>query len=306
MPVHVVRRFGALMPSLSPRMSIAQAMDIVFGEQETLVNRDVDGDYFHGAVRSHQGGDAAAAARIESSWSEEPLDAASARRLTEQIRTAPRQVCLLLLEAHERRAWVILGYVRWEDYVATEFGFSRSRSYELLDQGRVILALQQAAGIAEIPDISGYAAGQIKRDLPEIKERIRAQTAGVSGEAAMQQALDVVELYRTQTKARVGADRVVAASSGGTVVAAPGVSEVVAAPAAGGTLHHGLDPGCSLHEVMVWLADLPPAPVVVSRIPDLSAYDTVDVRQIVRWLGEFATELDRRRPPCSEAARRAG
>lgn len=56
----------------------------------------------------------------------------------------------------------------------------RSRSYQLLDQGRVIHALADAAGkVSTDVDISEAQAREIKDDLPtvtaEIRERVEAR-----------------------------------------------------------------------------------------------------------------------------------
>jgi hypothetical protein len=73
------------------------------------------------------------------------LDECGARQLTSRIRAAVGDVCLLLLEAHQRRAWVSLGYRTWQEYVRYELNLSRSRSYELLEHGRVVQALEAPA-----------------------------------------------------------------------------------------------------------------------------------------------------------------
>jgi len=87
-----------------------------------------------------------------------PLTRTAARDLTDRIKRAATQICLLLLEAHDGRAWSSLGYRSWEAYARQEFRMSRSRSYELLDQARVLQAVRSAAEISAIPDISAYAA----------------------------------------------------------------------------------------------------------------------------------------------------
>src|SRR5919106_4677116 len=73
------------------------------------------------------------------------IPAEAARELTNRIKTGLEgifdqiyEVEQLLLEAHNRRAWQALGYKTWEEYVKTEFDLSRRRSYQLLDQARVI------------------------------------------------------------------------------------------------------------------------------------------------------------------------
>ena len=286
-PDPVMKAFWPHLPWLSATMSIRQAIDIVFAEQESILREAgaLSGEYGDGRLALRPGGGPAIPARVREFASMEPLDEAGARRLTEHIRTATRQVCLLLLEAHERRVWVVLNYTRWEDYVATEFGFSRSRSYELLDQGRVILALQEAACLTQIPDISGYTASQIKHCLPEITENIRARVQDGGGEVSMRHVLDVVERYRVQAKT-------------GTLIEG---SE--ASGSHGGGSDRAKDPGLNrvpLHEITAWLANLPPVEVVVGRIRKLNRYDPVAVERAARWLSEFATELDLRRTEPTE------
>jgi hypothetical protein len=71
-------------------------------------------------------------------------DAAEARELTEQIKGSVEKTWRLLLNAHEWNAWAALGYDTWESYVRAEFGIGRSRSYQLLDQGRVVREIEAA------------------------------------------------------------------------------------------------------------------------------------------------------------------
>lgn len=281
-PESVMRAFWPQLPWLSATMSIRQAIDIVFAEQESILRAAgaLSGDYGDGRTPVRPGPVVSVPARIRAFAAMPPLDEAGALRLTENIRTATRQVCLLLLEAHERRVWVVLNYTRWEDYVASEFGFSRSRSYELLDQGRVILALQEAACMTQIPDISGYTASAIKHCLPEITEKIRERVEG-GGAVPMRHVLDVVGLYRARAKA---------------LSAAVDADEAVGSP--NGSAEGRKDPGLNripLHEITAWLANLPPVEVVMGRIGRLNRYDPVAVERAARWLSAFAAELDLRR-----------
>src|SRR2546423_10056480 len=110
-------------------MAIRNAISIVLREQEPLLR-----------FRPPQGSSPDDAEDIR-----EPLDERTAGVLTDRIRHAKEQVCLLLLEAHERRAPAALGYRSWGDYVRMELGLSRRRSYELLDQARVVRTAQDAA-----------------------------------------------------------------------------------------------------------------------------------------------------------------
>jgi hypothetical protein len=107
------------------------------------------------------------------------LDERGARELTDRIRGDAGRLCMLLLEAHERRAWSALRYPTWELYVRREFALSRSRSYELLDQGKVVRAVEEAAGVSGIPDISAHAASQLKHHIAELAEDVRIRTRGL-------------------------------------------------------------------------------------------------------------------------------
>lgn len=75
-----------------------------------------------------------------------------ARDLTERIKASVQQVWDLLVEAHERRAWVALGYGTWAEYVKQEFGVSKAYSYRLLDHGYLVREIQEATGGSPIGD----------------------------------------------------------------------------------------------------------------------------------------------------------
>jgi hypothetical protein len=103
------------------------------------------------------------------------ISEADAKDLTIRIRDGLGEFPLLLLEAHEKRAWIPLRHRSWEQYVRLEFSLSRSRSYELLDQARVVRALRLAAGTQRIPPISALAAIEIKPLLGEVVDELREQ-----------------------------------------------------------------------------------------------------------------------------------
>lgn len=108
-----------------------------------------------------------------------PMDKAEAQAITDRIRKAVDGLWQLLLEAHDRRAWRALGHGSWEAYVNAEFGMTRQHSYRLLDQGRVIHAIEEAAGkVSPMGDISERDARDLKPVLPkvaaEIKQRVKA------------------------------------------------------------------------------------------------------------------------------------
>ncbi len=204
----------------------------------------------------------------------QPLDEVGARELTERIRSATQQVCMLLLEAHDRRAWSPLGYRTWERYVQREFGLSRSRSYDLLDQGRVIRELRAAAGVSGILDISAYAATQIKPYLPEVTRNIRDRAAGQPRDRLIEMIGDVVR----QQRARIGALRGAGRARPLTMVAADG-----------GDL-------TQLYAAIQCLAAMPPAVDTAAQIPDGAGHMKA-AEPALQWLKEFVDEWRRKGRP---------
>jgi len=78
-----------------------------------------------------------------------PVDAAGARELTEQLRTAIEDVRAAVLvlarrvrAAHQARVWTVLEYPSWSAYALAEFGIGRSTAYRLLDLAAVAEAIE--------------------------------------------------------------------------------------------------------------------------------------------------------------------
>jgi hypothetical protein len=125
-----------------------------------------------------------------------PCTKAQAKTLTKRIRDGVDQVWSLLLEAHERKAWAALGYTTWADYVNAEFDMSRQNSYLLLDQGRAVRAIEEAAGVKHAGQISQRDAVAIKADLPAVTDEIRSRVA--SGEKPEKVAVEVIAAKRAE------------------------------------------------------------------------------------------------------------
>jgi hypothetical protein len=140
-----------------------------------------------------------------------PLTEKEAVALTGRIRKAVDNLWALLLEAHDRRAWKALKYATWEAYVAAEFSMSRTRSYQILDQGRVIEAIRQVTGdLSTAGRQSEKGRGGTRtlsavdlnvdiseRDARDIKDDLAAVTAEIStrvgqGEPPQKAATDVI------------------------------------------------------------------------------------------------------------------
>jgi hypothetical protein len=247
-------RLGDHVATLSARMTITEAIDAVLREQESWL-----------AGRSHAQSPMRAGGRVRSgSPLAEPLDAAAARVLTESIKGADQSLCRLLLEAHERRAWRALGYSTWERYIKQELNMSRSRSYELLDQGRALRAIEAAAGASDVIYISTYAALQLKPHLAAVAEQVRSETRLVAAPQVPAVVSRIVDEFRQRSAA--ARDR--------------RVRRVRVEPPA--------DVSADLQQAIDFLARMPPVEEV---LPFLEADDVAwlpGLPDAIRWLSELA------------------
>lgn len=127
----------------------------------------------------------------------QPLDEAQARELVQQFRDHLDSAWVVLLRLHEGRAWLSLGYETWESFVTAEFAMSRQRAYQLLDQGRVVRAIEEASvstmvdtlatesvsPVGETPKshnrfgITEREARRLKPDLHLIKQEVEEEVA---------------------------------------------------------------------------------------------------------------------------------
>jgi hypothetical protein len=290
-------RLSRFVAGIAPAMSISDAMQRVFRAQQRYVGASpVEGDFEVIASEAPGQGSRPSlpALRVQTGdCSACPLDEAGARSLTMRIREATREVCLLLLEAHQQQAWRALGYESWSAYVHEELGMSRSRSYELLDHARVIRTLQAAADTTEVPELSPYMARQIKPRLDDVVANLRRRLAASperSVPARMSIILSTVEEQRRRIarQAVSGPDRSAPdealdaeASRRGDVLALP--------PRTDG------DCGLSrLRDALDSLRAMPPAGDMAQLAPRDPQELVREVQRAARWLAAFADELSER------------
>lgn len=160
------------------------------------------------------------------------LTRGEAQALTDRIRDSVQQAWSLLLEAHERRAWAALGYDRWEDYIGAEFAMGRRRSYQLLDQGRVIREVAAACRPRATPEtvddpepceqmftpeITEAEARDIKPVLPLVVEAIRERTADATPEQVPGIVRSIVREHRTPVHNPIAAAKAEAAARPGII-----------------------------------------------------------------------------------------
>lgn len=130
------------------------------------------------------------------------LSKSEAKSLTDKIRKSVDGLWALLLEAYERKAWKALEYKTWESYVKAEFDMSRRRSYQLVDQGRVIRAIKEVTGenVQHVAQISARDVDAVKDELPTVTTEIESRIS--QGETPDKAVSDVVSERRAEKQAR--------------------------------------------------------------------------------------------------------
>lgn len=72
------------------------------------------------------------------------MTASEARALTNEVRADTERLWAKLLQLHSEDAHTALGYDSWAAYCAEEFGFGRSRAYQILDAAKVVAVLGES------------------------------------------------------------------------------------------------------------------------------------------------------------------
>jgi hypothetical protein len=132
-----------------------------------------------------------------------PLNNEQAKQLTHSIRDAAEVIWILIARAHAGKAWKALGYDSWEEYVKEEFNMSRSRSYQLLDQAKVITAIEEALPEGSKITMSEAAARELRTVLEEAIPEIRKATENLEGEEAVKVTEEILAKYREKAHADV-------------------------------------------------------------------------------------------------------
>jgi hypothetical protein len=284
--VQLARRFERAVGGLTEGMSIADALEVVFAAQGHVMHANPDSHLAaprqglasapglhlstYGETVSTRSNDACVQFGVGQA---QPLLPEEARALTDRIKTARHQVSVFLVEAHERKAWSVLGYRSWGAYVRVEFRLSHSRSYELLDHGRILLDLMSAARLSGIPDISPYAAAQIKPRLVELTAEIRERSDRLTEAQAHQLVTNLVRSARfprsEEPPVEMAVSRRARASEGATL------SPI-----------RLVDPA-ALISAINHLAGLPPAAIVAASLTasDVSALRAIP--RVTKWLAEL-------------------
>lgn len=294
----LAQSLGSSVITIAAGTPISAAMEAVFREQEALLGQRtarVGEGAGRFAAREQHGRDAgsdstgAGASELRQP-ALPPLSLREAQVLTARIKSEMNQACLLLAEAHDRRAWKVLGHKTWEHYVRKEIGYSRSRSYEILDQAKAIRSIQAAVGTTKVPEISAYAARQIKPYLPELSNEIRKAIDDAPSQDP-EQCMAIVNEVIATARFRGGRQR----------------PSQPAVPSAQVTASLESD---RLFSTIRYLAQLgPPSPQLVSAVTGDADWIRA-TRTAIAWLQQLASRLDTRQafPPAkllASAAHRA-
>lgn len=123
-----------------------------------------------------------------------------AKAITARIYTRTGELWALLEEARDRKAWSVIGYTSFEDYMRTEFDLSQRYANRLINQGQVIRRLSAAAG-ADVR-VSERQARDIASNIDAVAAQVAEAANGAADPAAA--AVEVVEAVRAP---RVEAER---------------------------------------------------------------------------------------------------
>lgn len=136
-----------------------------------------------------------------------------AHDVTAKIKAYAGVAWILLLEAHNRQAHKAMGYASWSDYVLAEFDMSRSRSYQLISQAKVIIELTEAVStdvdidVSTLVDISEAEARDLAPVIDEAKAAVTEATEALHAEATPQDVEAAVRASLDATRAAIVAKR---------------------------------------------------------------------------------------------------
>ena len=140
-------------------------------------------------------------------------------------------------------------------------------------------------GLSGIPDISPYAAAQIKPYLAEVTEMIRARSAGLAPEDVAQVALQTVREVRSRlNEERRAPERFEVLS---TDVSADHVDITTErSPQRAGVEYASVDL-TRFYAAVDALSNMPPVTETVLRVLDDHSHDLANLAAALGWLAEF-------------------
>jgi len=103
------------------------------------------------------------------------LNKREAQELTTRIKATANGLWMLVSEAHDRQAWRALGFESWKAYAVTELEMSESRSFQLIDTGRVMKAIGEVVNpeALDIVTVTARETQKVKPHLSTFKTTVR-------------------------------------------------------------------------------------------------------------------------------------
>lgn len=102
--------------------------------------------------------------------------------ITNSIKSTGVALYVLIQRAHAGKAYKALGYSSFGDYVTQEFEISTSRAYQLLNLAETIRVIEEVTPANTEIRLTEAQARDIKRELPNITEKIEQETEGKTPE----------------------------------------------------------------------------------------------------------------------------
>jgi len=105
-----------------------------------------------------------------------------ARDLTDRIKAALTAAWDLIVEAHETRSWVVLGYPSWDDYCAQEFDAVHRLRLPRDERTETVLLMRDAGmSTRAIASATGLSKSTVAREAAGVPDGTRAPVAGSDG-----------------------------------------------------------------------------------------------------------------------------
>lgn len=133
-----------------------------------------------------------------------PLSETEARALTTEIQQQTIRLWMLVGEAHDRKAWAALGYEDWKQYVTQELQMSESRSYQLLDQARIMSELAKAGvDTKAIEPPPARVVQRVKGDIKGVRRVVKKalREGGIDDQSIILEALRSLAAEHTPARA---------------------------------------------------------------------------------------------------------
>jgi hypothetical protein len=124
------------------------------------------------------------------------LSTDEAKELTNTIKTQTNVLYLLIARAHAGKAHKALGYSSFQEYIKQEFNYSKSYAYKLLDQAKIIDAIEEVMPEGAQVYVSDATARGLKASMAEFIPELEEKVRDLPADDAAQVMEELVQDYR--------------------------------------------------------------------------------------------------------------